>query len=101
MRSTTLVVITLIAGIFAAAPGVAHAAHNSPHPAVDDLSALVTEVVEANQRLSDLNASIQQRQEAVNKATVGVRTAWKPPASGMRDVDASGQALTEADAAIP
>src|SRR4051794_26133958 len=100
MRSTTLVVITLIAGIFAAAPGVAHAAHNSSHPAVDDLSALVTEVAEANQRLSDLNASIQQRQEAVNKAIVDVQNARDAAATAKRDVDASGQALTDADAAI-
>jgi peptidoglycan DL-endopeptidase RipA len=31
MRSTTLLVIMLIAGIFAAAPGVAHAGHDSSH----------------------------------------------------------------------
>jgi peptidoglycan DL-endopeptidase RipA len=37
MRSTTLLVIALIAGIFAAAPGVAYAGHSSSHPAVEDL----------------------------------------------------------------
>ena len=99
MRSTTLLVITLITGIFAAAPGVAHAGHDSAHVA-DELGGLVAEVAEANQRLSDLSAAIQQRQESVNKAIVDVQAARDSAAAAKREVDASGQALTDAGAAI-
>jgi cell wall-associated NlpC family hydrolase len=100
MRSTTLLVIMLIAGIFAAAPGVAHAGHDSSHNTNVNVAALVAEVADANQRLSDLGTAIQLRQEGVNKAIVDVQTARDAVAAAQRDVDATRQALTDAGAAI-
>src|SRR5215213_831297 len=75
MRPTALLAIALCAGIFGAAPGVAYAGHDSSDGTNADIGALVAEVAEANQRLSDLGAAIQQRQEGVNRAIVDVQTA--------------------------
>ena len=100
MRSTTLLVITLIAGIVANAPGVAHAGHDSSHTTNVDVATLVSDVANANQRLSDLGAAIQLRQEGVNKAIVDVQTARDAAAAAQRDVYATRQALADAGAAI-
>jgi cell wall-associated NlpC family hydrolase len=100
MRPTALLVIALIAGIFGAAPGVASAGHDSSHSANTDIAALVAEVAESNQRLSDLGAAIQQRQEGVNKAIVDVQTARDSVAAAQRAVDSTRQALNDAGAAI-
>ncbi|HTI74088.1 MAG TPA: peptidase M23, partial [Mycobacterium sp.] len=98
MRPTMLAVIALTSCLVAAAPGVATAAHEPSHNA--GIPGLVAEVAEANQRLSDLGASIQQRQEAVNKAIVEVQTARDAAAAAKRDVDISQQAVRDANIAI-
>jgi peptidoglycan DL-endopeptidase RipA len=98
MRPTMLRLIALTACLFAVIPGEATAAHDPSHNA--DVAELVAEVAEANQRLSDLGAAIQQRQEAVNKAIVDVESARDAAAAARRDVDASQQAVTDANTAI-
>ena len=98
MRPTMLAVIALTACLVAATPGVATAAHEPSHNA--DIPGLVAEVAEANQQLSDLGASIQQRQEAVNKAIVEVQTARDAAAAAKRDVDISQQVVSDANTAI-
>jgi cell wall-associated NlpC family hydrolase len=98
MRPTNLLVIALTACLVATTPGVATAAHEPSHN--DDVTTLVAEVAEANQRLSDFGASIQQRQEAVNKAIVDVETARDAAAAAKRDVDISQQVVSDANTAI-
>lgn len=98
MRTTMLLAIALTAGLFAGIPGIATAAHDSSD--ASEVTELVTEVAEANQRLADLGASIQQRQEAVNKAMVDVQAARDAAGAAQRDVDASQRAVTDAGTAI-
>jgi len=98
MRPAVSLVIALAACLVAATPGIATAAHDSSHNV--DVAALVAEVAGANQRLSDLGAAIQLRQEGVNKAIVDVQTARDAVAAAQRDVDTTRQALTDAGAAI-
>jgi len=100
MRPTALLAIALCAGIFGAAPGVAYAGHDSSDGTNADIGALVAEVAEANQRLSDLGAAIQQRQEGVNRAIVDVQTARDSAAAAQRDVDSTRHAVNDAGAAI-
>ena len=78
-------------------PGLALA---EPAPAPNTLAALVADVAEANQRLQDVGAKVQAEQEAVNKALVDVQDARDAAATAQQQVDASGQAVKDADAAI-
>jgi cell wall-associated NlpC family hydrolase len=78
-------------------PGLALA---EPSPAPNTLAALVADVAEANQRLQDVGAKVQAQQEAVNKALVEVQDARDAAATAQQQVEASGQAVKDADAAI-
>ena len=76
-------------------PGPAHG-----DPAVDAVAAQIANVAHADQRLDDLSAEIQTEQESVNKALVDVGDARDHADAAQRDVQASRQSVTEADAAI-
>lgn len=78
-------------------PGLASA---EPAPTPNTLAALVADVAEANQSLQDVGAKVQAEQEAVNKALVEVQDARDAAATAQQQVDANGQAVKDADAAI-
>ncbi len=78
------------------APGLALAQPDSP----DSLAALVAAVADADQKLQDLGAEIQQQQESVNKAIVDVQTARDNADAAQREVDASRQRVEHANIAI-
>jgi cell wall-associated NlpC family hydrolase len=76
-------------------PGLAHG-----DPTADKLAALIANVARVNQRLEDLTAEIQAEQEGVNKSLVDVETARDNAAAADHDVEASQQAVNDANAAI-
>ena len=88
--------VPLIAGMLLATPGLAVAQPGSP----DSLGALVAAVANVNQKLEDLGAAIQAKQESVNKAIVDVQTARDNAAAAQRELDASGQRVKDANTAI-
>src|ERR1700754_1556392 len=88
--------VPLITGMLLATPGLAAAQPGSP----DTIGALVAAVADANQKLQDLGAAIQAQQESVNKAIVDVQSARDNAATAQQEVQASGQQVTEANAAI-
>lgn len=94
--SRSLCAIPLIAGILLATPGLAAAQPNSP----DSVGSLVAALADVNQKLQDLGATIQAKQESVNKAIVDVQTARDNAAAAQREVDASKQRVEEATTAI-
>jgi cell wall-associated NlpC family hydrolase len=69
-------------------------------PATDGLAALIANVAKANQRLEDLSAQIETQQESVNKALVDVETARDNAAAAEHGLEASQQAVNDANAAI-
>jgi septal ring factor EnvC (AmiA/AmiB activator) len=92
--------LALTAGLFLSTSGVAQAEHNSDVGTDRDIPSLVVELAEANQRLHDLGAAIQTRQEGVNKAISDVQAARDTAAAAQREVDAASQAVTGANATI-
>ncbi len=72
----------------------------SAQPGGSEIAALVTDLANANQKLQDLGASIQTRQESVNKAIVDVQTARDNAATAQQDIDTSQSGLKDANAAI-
>src|SRR3954454_6696952 len=88
--------IPLTVGLLLATPGLAVAQPNS----ADGLASLVAAVADADQKLQDVGAAIQAKQESVNKAIVDVQTARDNAAAAQREVDASQQRVEEADTAI-
>ncbi|OBB47788.1 NlpC/P60 family peptidoglycan endopeptidase RipA [Mycobacterium sp. 852002-51961_SCH5331710] len=86
----------LAAAMLSATPGLAVAQPNSP----DGIAALVAAVADADQRLQDLGAQIQQQQESVNKAILDVQTARDNAAAAQREVDASRQRVEDSNIAI-
>jgi peptidoglycan DL-endopeptidase RipA len=77
-------------------PGLATAEPGEPNT----VAKLIADVAAANQRLQDLGAQIQTEEESVNKAVVDVETARDNAASAQRNVEASQQAVKDANAAI-
>jgi cell wall-associated NlpC family hydrolase len=66
----------------------------------DSLGALVAEVANVNQKLENLGAAIQAKQEGVNKAIVDVQTARDNAATAQREIDAAAQRVKDANIAI-
>jgi hypothetical protein len=89
--------LTLTVALALSVPGLAQA---EPAPEPNSLAALVADVAEANQRLEDVGARVQLEQESVNKAIVEVQAARDAAALAQQQVDASKQAVKDADAAI-
>jgi peptidoglycan DL-endopeptidase RipA len=69
-------------------------------PDPNDVEVLVAAVADAEQRLHDVGAEIQERQEGVNKAMTGVESARDQEAAAERDVTASQRGVADANAAI-
>lgn len=89
----SVVLGVMTASIFAS--GIA-----SAQPGGSEIAALVTDLANANQKLQDLGASIQARQESVNKAIADVQTARDNAATAQQEIDASQSGLKDANAAI-
>ncbi|BDX31593.1 peptidoglycan endopeptidase RipA [Mycobacterium antarcticum] len=66
----------------------------------DTVTALIVRVAEADQRLQQLGAQIQDRQEGVNRAIAEVQTARYAAETARRDVETSQLAVREANTAI-
>jgi cell wall-associated NlpC family hydrolase len=77
-------------------PGLASAQPGSS----DSIGALVAEVANVNQKLQELGAAIQAKQEGVNKTIVDVQTARDNSAAAQRELDASTQRVKDANIAI-
>lgn len=88
-----LCAIPVIAALLVATPGLAV---SQP----DSIGSLVASVANVNQKLQDLGAAIQQKQEGVNKAILDVQTARDNAAAAQREVDASRQRVEDANIAI-
>jgi peptidoglycan DL-endopeptidase RipA len=72
----------------------------SAQPGSTEIAALVADLANTNQKLQDLGAAIQTRQEAVNKAIDDVQTARDNAATAQQNLDASQSGLKDANAAI-
>ena len=102
-RYITRVAATVVASgvALAHAGATAHASHDDrSHSGGAEIATLVADLAEANQRLADIGADIQGRQEGVNKALVEVVEARDVAESARGHVQTSQQALAEANAAI-
>ena len=97
---TGLLAGLLICALVLTAPGVAQAGHEGIPHADGELSALIASVAEANQRVADIGADIQSRQEGVNKALVDVVNARDAAQAPRRDVEASQRSLADSNTAI-
>ncbi|MGX9672393.1 NlpC/P60 family peptidoglycan endopeptidase RipA [Mycobacterium sp. HM-7] len=89
----SLVFGVMTASVFAS--GIA-----SAQPGGNEIAALVTDLANANQKLQDLGASIQTRQESVNKAIADVQTARDNAATAQESIEANQRQLSDANAAI-
>jgi cell wall-associated NlpC family hydrolase len=76
--------------------GAAHPAPASP----DDIATLIATVADANQKLQDIGAAVQSRQESVNKAIVDLQTAREKVDAAKVELAASQRAVDDASAAI-
>ncbi|MFZ0833946.1 MAG: peptidase M23, partial [Mycobacterium sp.] len=98
-RSVSGALVAVVAvGLLLSTPGLGAA---EPAPAgPNDIATLIAAVADANQQLQDIGASVQSRQEAVNKAIVDVQTARDQAEAAKVDVAASHRAVEDANAAI-
>lgn len=93
--------LTVSAALLAYGESTAGASHELiTDQSASDLSALVADLAQANQDLSEIGAQIQGQQEGVNAALVDVVRSRDVADAARRDVQASEQALTDAGAAI-
>ncbi len=93
----SLVFGVVTASVFASGVGLGPAA---AQPGSGEIAALVTDLANANQKLQDLGASIQTRQESVNKAIADVQTARDNAATAQQSIETSQRELHDANAAI-
>jgi peptidoglycan DL-endopeptidase RipA len=85
--------VPLTFGMLVATPGLVVA-----QP--DNLASLVAAVATANQKLQEVGAAIQAKQESVNKAILDVQTARDNAAAAQVEVDASQRRVEEANTAV-
>jgi len=95
-----LAAVTVGAILLTCGGGTAEASHDATSHSGSDISALVADLAQANQRLADIGAQIQGQQEGVNKALVEVAKAREAADAARAEVANSEHAVTEADAAI-
>lgn len=88
--------VPLTVGMLLITPGLAGAQPGG----ANSIGALVAEVANVNQKLQELGAAIQAKQEGVNKAIVDVQTARDNAAAAQRELDASAQRVKDASIAI-
>ncbi|MGV0792302.1 NlpC/P60 family peptidoglycan endopeptidase RipA [Mycolicibacterium sp. XJ1819] len=93
---TRFCAVPVIAAVLLATPGVGAAQPGSP----DNLAALVAAVANVDQKLQELGAAIQAKQESVNKAILDVQTARDNAAAAQQEVEASQRQVQDAEAAI-
>jgi peptidoglycan DL-endopeptidase RipA len=86
------------AGLLISTPAIATADPGAPAPT--DMASLIAAVADANQKLQDIGAAVQTRQEAVNKAIVDVQTARDQADEAKAAVASSQQAVADANTAI-
>jgi peptidoglycan DL-endopeptidase RipA len=98
MRRTRVCAVVVSLALSLATPGLAAADPGPSDP--DTLAQLIAEVADANQKLQDIGAAVQARQESVNKAIVDVQSAREAADAAKTDVEASQRAVTDANAAI-
>ncbi|MFO7164996.1 MAG: peptidase M23, partial [Mycolicibacterium hassiacum] len=79
--------VPLIAALLLATTGLGTA---QPAP-TDDIAALVAQIAEVDQKLQDLGAAIQQKQESVNKAIVDLQKAREDADAAQREVEAANR----------
>jgi cell wall-associated NlpC family hydrolase len=85
-------------GLLLSTPGLGAA---QPAPASpDDIATLIATVADANQKLQDIGAAVQSRQESVNKAIVDLQTAREKVDAAKVELAASQRAVDDASAAI-
>jgi cell wall-associated NlpC family hydrolase len=88
----------VVVGLLLSTPGLGAA---QPAPASpDDIATLIATVADANQKLQDIGAAVQSRQESVNKAIVDLQTAREQVSSAKAELAASRRAVDDATAAI-
>jgi cell wall-associated NlpC family hydrolase len=85
-------------GLLLSTPGLGAA---QPAPASpDEIATLIATVADANQKLQDIGAAVQSRQESVNKAIVDLQTAREQVDAAKAELAASRRAVDDATAAI-
>ena len=94
----SLCAAALALALLSATPGLAAAQPGPSSP--DDIATLIAKVADANQKLQDIGASVQSRQEAVNKAIVDVQTARDNAEAAKSQIASSQRGVQDADAAI-
>jgi peptidoglycan DL-endopeptidase RipA len=90
--------VTVAVGMLLGTPGLAAGEPQQTDPT--SLAALIAQVADANQKLQDVGAAVQTRQESVNKAIVDVQTARDAADAAKQDVTSSERAVSDANAAI-
>jgi len=93
----TVCPLTLTVAMTLTIPGLAQA---DPADPPSGLGGLIADFAEANQRLQEVGARVQAEQEGVNKAILEVQEARDAAALAQQQVDASRQAVEEANSAI-
>ncbi|MEW5811572.1 MAG: NlpC/P60 family peptidoglycan endopeptidase RipA [Actinomycetota bacterium] len=103
MRCLTslLSLCALMSTLMLSPSGIAAAEHDgAPDGDSKDIPSLVAAVAEANQRVADVGADIQIKQEGVNRALVEIAAARDILADAQREVAASEQGLADSQVAI-
>jgi cell wall-associated NlpC family hydrolase len=90
--------VAVAVGLLLSTPGLGAA---QPAPASpNDIATLIAAVADANQKLQDVGADVQSRQEAVNKAIVDLQTARDRADAAKLEVAASQRGVEDANTAI-
>jgi peptidoglycan DL-endopeptidase RipA len=90
--------VAVAVGLLLSTPGLGAA---QPVPASpNDIATLIAAVADANQKLQDVGADVQSRQEGVNKAIVDLQTARDQADAAKLEVAASQRGVDDADTAI-
>lgn len=105
MRSLRRSGIGLTAGMLVCASvftsaGVAQANHGAAAHSGGELASLIADLAESNQRVAQIGAEVQARQEGVNKTLVEVTEARDAAQIAQRDVETSERLVADADNAI-
>ena len=88
----------LAVALLLSTPGLGAAQPTPASP--DEMATLIAAVADANQKLQDVGAAVQSRQESVNKAIVDVQTARDQVDAAKTELAASERAVDDASAAI-
>jgi len=89
--------VTVVCALHMVTPGLAAA---EPDPGPANVAQLIAELADANQKLQDVGAAVQTRQESVNKAITDVQEARDAAAAAKADVENDQRAVTDANKAI-